>query len=362
MVLREPQSHDQAPGAEGQDPSAQDDSVREETSRAPSPFIDGTYIQWAWDSTSLGAFKRCPRYYQYKIIEGWQRQGEAIHLRWGQEFHSALEDYEHSRTAGVKHDDAVHDTIRALLHRIEDWDPVPKTKSEELKTKAHLVRSIVWYLDYFKDDAAKTVQLANGRPAVEVSFSFELDYGPEAGWLYPTTVAELTRTDGDPDKTYLARSYTLCGHLDKIVEFSGDRYVIDHKTTSTTPGSNYFERYDVDNQMSLYTLAGQIILNSPVKGVIVDAIQVAVGFSRFVRGFTYRTPDQLEEWLEHTKRWLASAERCATEQFWPMNDTSCDKFGGCEFRGVCSRSPQVRQRWLEAEFRKEEPWNPLKPR
>lgn len=348
MVLQQAyEDADSVQAAAAINKATEDDGLREEAPRAQSPFIDGTHIQWAWDSTALGALKKCPRFYQYKMIEGWQRQGDAIHLRWGVEFHKALEDYEHSRTAGVKHDDAIHDTLRALLQRIQDWDPNPRTKNEELKTKAYLVRSVVWYLDHYEDDAAKTVQLANGRPAVEVSFSFELDYGPlnDKGQRY-----------------FEAPNYLLCGHLDKIVEFSDGHYVMDHKTTTSTPGSNFFNRFDVDNQMSLYTLAGQIILQSPVKGVIIDAIQVAVGFSRPVRGFTYRTPDQLEEWLDHTKHWLALAERCAQEGFWPMNDTSCDKFGGCEFREVCSKSPQVRQRWLEAGFKKEEPWNPLKPR
>jgi len=339
----------------------QADEVRAEEGRPPSPFIGGTSIQWAWDSTSLGAFKKCPRFYQYKIIEGWQPNGEGIHLRWGREFHSALEDYEHSKVAGVKHDDAVHDTLRALLCRIEDWDPDPRTKTEELKTKANLVRSVVWYLDHYENDAAKTVVLPSGKPATEVSFRFELDYGPQQTELYPVTLEELEKT-GDPNKTLQHQNYYLCGHLDKIVEFSGDKYVMDHKTLSSTPSSSYFDSFDLDNQMSLYTLAGQIILNSPVKGVIIDAIQVAVGFSRCTRGFTYRTPDQLEEWMETTKHWLREAERCAEADSWPMKDTSCNMYGGCEFREVCSKSPQVRSKWLEAKFKKEEPWNPLKPR
>jgi PD-(D/E)XK nuclease superfamily len=316
-----------------------------------SPFIEGTQIQWAWDSTALGAFKKCPRYYQYKMIDGWTRLGDAIHLRWGIEFHKALEDYEHQRLE-VPHDDAVREALRRLLARIQDWDPDPKTKSEETKTKDRLVRSVVWYLDHYEEDAAKTVVLTNGKPAVEVSFQFELDYGPEPRFKQMAM----------GDLISIEQPYVLCGHLDKLVEFGGDRYVLDHKTTTNTPSSTYFSRYDIDNQMTLYTLAGQIILNSPVKGVIVDAIQVAVGFSRPVRGFTYRTAEYLEEWLDNLKAWLADAERCATEGFWPMNDTSCDKFGGCEFREACSKSPAVRKRWLEASFERTEPWNPLKIR
>jgi hypothetical protein len=45
-----------------------------------------------------------------------------------------------------------------------------------------------------------------------------------------------------------------------------------------------------------------------------------------------------------------------------MNDTACDKYGGCEFREVCSKSPSVRDKFLKADFKQEEPWNPLIPR
>ena len=115
----------------------------------------------------------------------------------------------------------------------------------------------------------------------------------------------------------------------------------------------------------LYTLASQIILGSPIKGVIIDAAQILIGSSRFVRGFTYRTPDQLEEWTADLGLHLQLAEQYAVAGYWPQNDTACDKFGGCRFRQICSKSPQVREQFLRSNFDKlplEERWNPMKPR
>jgi hypothetical protein len=137
---------------------------------------------------------------------------------------------------------------------------------------------------------------------------------------------------------------------------------MDRKSTTTTPGSYYFDRYDLDEQMTVYNLAAQVLLKSPIKGVIVDVVQVAVGFTRPVRGFTYRTPDQVNEWLDHLRIWMEYAESCEAKSFWPMNLTSCDKYGGCEFRHVCSKSPAVRERFLKQDFIRSEPWNPLIPR
>src|SRR5215472_3280127 len=100
----------------------------------PSPFLPGTTIQYVWDSTSLGYFKTCPRLYQYIMIDGWQPKGENIHLRFGQEFHTALEQYDHSIANGVKHEDAILDVVRELLDRTDDFDPDPDTKAGKYKS------------------------------------------------------------------------------------------------------------------------------------------------------------------------------------------------------------------------------------
>ena len=44
------------------------------------------------------------------------------------------------------------------------------------------------------------------------------------------------------------------------------------------------------------------------------------------------------------------AESYAEADYWPMNDTACGMYGGCRFRGVCSKSPQVRERFLDLAF------------
>lgn len=327
-----------------------------------SPFIAGTQIQYAWDATSIDAGKKCPRYYQYTIIDNWQAKQANIHLRWGLEFHSALEDYEHFKADGSKHDDALHYTLLALFERIQGWEPQAKegVRSEELKTKENLVKTVVWYLDHYEYDAAKTVILENGKPAVELSFAFELGFDPDAGrkthWK-ANSIGIPEEIESDSQK------YMLCGHLDKIVRFSGDLYVMDHKTTTSTPSGSYFAMWDPNNQMTVYTIASQTIMNSPIKGVIVDAIQVASTFSRPVRGITYRSSARLDEWLKDLQIWLRTFERYAEEGYWPQNDTACTMYGGCRFREVCSKSPQVRDAYLKSKFTQDqERWNPLKAR
>lgn len=324
---------------------------------APSPFLPGTNIQVAWDSTSLGWLKTCGRLYQYQMIDGWQMKENAIHLRFGIEYHQALHDYETAKSKGDSHVPALHFTVRSLLERIHDWNPVPNTKSEELKTKWNLLRSVIWYLEKYKDDPATTIILKDGTPAMELSFKFELDWGPI------DTKGDWVERNGK--KLPTSQPYLLCGHLDRVVDFGGETFVMDRKTSTSTLSGYYFDQYAPDNQMTIYSFAAKVILDAPVKGVIIDAVQIAKDWSRPVRGFTFRTNDQIEEWLVDLRMWLSLAEQYATAGYWPANDTACNKFGGCRFREVCSKSPQVREKFLEADFVKappEERWNPLKSR
>lgn len=314
---------------------------------APSPFLPGTKIQYAWDSTALGWFKTCPRLYQYHMIEGWRAKGGQVHLEFGSLYHSALELYDRLMATGENHEEALHQTVLKALD--ETWDRglgQPKSWKHNIKTRETLVRSIIWYLDEFKDHPAKTVILANGQPAVELSFRFELDWGPSQD------VMSLKES---------FRPYVLCGHIDRLVTFHDEFYVTDRKTTSSTPGTYYFDGYSPDNQMSLYTLAAKIIYKTPVKGVFIDAAQIAVGFTRFSSGFTHRTDPQLEEWLIDLRHWLVQAESYAQQNYWPMNDKSCHQYGGCTFRKICSKSPQVREKFLKSDFDRR-PWNPLEVR
>src|SRR5215472_944870 len=74
---------------------------------AMSPFLPGTNIQYAWDSTSLGYLKRCPRLYEYNILLGYEEKEESIHLRFGIEVHSSFANYEIALAEGMSHDEAV---------------------------------------------------------------------------------------------------------------------------------------------------------------------------------------------------------------------------------------------------------------
>jgi PD-(D/E)XK nuclease superfamily len=171
----------------------------------------------------------------------------------------------------------------------------------------------------------------------------------------------------------------LCGHLDRVAELAGDHYVIDVKTTESELSDYYFARFTPDNQMSMYSLAGRVAFSFETKGVIVDGLQVGVGFTRFSRRIVPRTRASQEEWLAGTHHWLQQMDATAQVaddmqkqgragiEAYAMNDKACglyasrDNPGGCPFREVCGKDPGSREMWLRQGFVKRT-WDPLVPR
>lgn len=293
-------------------------------------------LQIAWDSTSLRALKKCPRFYELAILRGYRHRTPAFPLEFGILFHSAMQRYSHERVfKKASHEEALRSVLRWALP--EANDKLRGAKNDRSPTA--FIRAFVWYVDHFEFDAIETVQLKDGRPAVELSFRFAL----------PIQI---------PDSE---DSYLYCGHIDRMGRYAGGLYVLDFKTTTQSLSSYFFERFSPDPQMSGYTVAGQVLMGERLDGTIIDGIQTQVQGTQFARGFASRNQEVLDEWINDLVYWIKLAERFALDNYWPMNDTACHHYSGCQFRGICNKSPSVREQYLAVDFVKE-PWNPLKPR
>ena len=214
----------------------------------------------------------------------------------------------------------------------------PWQSDDKYKNRANLIRTIVWYLDHYKDSEEKTVILADGTPAVELWFRFELPLKSKAG-----------------------ESFFLTGHIDRLVELAGAFWFFDIKTSKNTISSDFFDKFSPDNQMSFYNAGGKVTLDKPLMGGVIDAIQVAVGFTRCQRGIIQQTPGLMEEWIKDIQYWIKQAEGYAEDNYWPRNDKACHNYGGCDFRGICNKDPAIRKTFLETHF-KRKLWDPLKER
>jgi len=301
-------------------------------------------LQIAWDSTSLNDLKKCPRYYQYSMVLGYGSPFANAHLTFGGLFAKSLETYNRLMAkTDSDHEKALIEVIRFLVSAT--WDSEinrPWVSDEPTKSRDTLLRTVIWYLDFFKTDSLKTLTFPDGTPAVEVPFRLHLGD------------IDLFAPSGE--------EFLLCGYLDKIVIWNDGIYIVDQKTTKSPLDDTYFKQYNPHNQMTLYSIAGKTVLEHEIDGVIIDAAQILVEGTRFRRRPIPRSTEQLEEWLVDLKYYLKEAITYAIDNHWPMRESSCG-FGRnqCTFRPVCSADPSARQEMLDS-FYVRRIWNPLETR
>lgn len=290
--------------------------------------FDSNGLQFAWDATSIEAAQTCLRKYYYSILRGIRPRDESVHLYFGGLFATALENFYKYREEGATISEA---ETRVVLEALNS--SYGKPFDHQTKTRMSLIRTIVWYIAEYADESTseiKTKILANGKPAVEVSFSFEI-----------------------------SDDIILCGHLDRIVEVAGHPFVMDQKTTAAQLNERYFSSFDLHNQFSCYSYAGKAILGAPVRGVIIDSAQILTHATRFGRATTTRSKPQLDEWLDCATYTIHAARSATALNFFPMNLTACGNYGGCQFRSICKAPPKIREDLLQIDYEIREPWDPI---
>ncbi len=325
-----------------------------------SQFLPGTTIQYAWDSVSLTNILACPRRYQYSIIDGYvsKAPGYAIALVFGILFHKGMEFYEIAKAAGATHDEATRRAVEqtaalpatatlptdadledeASIHTPDAGDDAEddgiQLRNSKIRTRYYLMRAIVWYLEHYRDDPAKTILMASGRPAVELSFRIPLEL------------------DG------IEHPILLCGHIDRGVEFNGSLFAADYKTTKSL-SRQFFSMFNLSHQLTGYTAAGQVIFERPVSGAIIDGIALQVGGVKLGRAVSRRSKGQIAEYFQTLTFANSLANTFATTGYYPMNTASCYF---CDYKDVCQQPPEYRQRFLDMYFTKKRGWNPLENR
>lgn len=370
-------------------------------------IIPGTTLQWVYDSTNLTLLQGCLRKYNFTSLQGWRESETPPALAWGRDYHTCQETYHKCIAFGLDHDTSVKRVARLAMllgERLLSLDTS--------RTKETLVRSIVWYLEEFKDDPLKTAMLPDGQPAVELSFMlpiFDLEVGPTdelppldiveiEEWFKETTGTYVSEKDlaqvitqgrklfGNlisskpnvwPTTTLLYKSFFsitihFAGHLDRVVHFGAEVFVTDYKSSKYALTSDWIRGFDMSTQFEGYYTAAHImsslsnsVFPSPPAGVIVDGLQLQVNGTRFARFPLRYHPSTAEEFLTNFEALVRTkAEPAARLGLYPREAQSeCDHYrrrdgtGGCSFRAVCLSPPAARDRELKQRFIKSI-WDP----
>ena len=137
--------------------------------------------------------------------------------------------------------------------------------------------------------------------------------------------------------------------IDLIAEKGHIVAPFDHKTSSQNKAPS-----SMSNQFIGYAWA----LNTNT--VVVNKIGFQKTLSpgqRFQRHILTIDDDRIREWKSNSIFWLLRLYEHITDNSWPMNLTSCDKYGSCIYREVCESSPLSRERKLEQLFERGEAWD-----
>jgi hypothetical protein len=178
----------------------------------------------------------------------------------------------------------------------------------------------------------------------------------------------------------------VLGETDKVVvywqgkpdlviweESTGVLAPLDQKTKDHIP-YNVNEIWKPHNQLAGYIYSiGAIANDLGFSNIIVDRCIVSVcarlraatpkkGASqkpRFVRVRPHYSQDELEEWRRGMVRKAERLRFAIESQDWQRNEKACHVYGGCEFRGICSRPAGVRELMVKSDYELVDPWSPF---
>ena len=273
------------------------------------------------DNYALTMFQACPTKFDLRILQHYTSRRKSAALGFGGAFHAGLAEW--YRTG----------SRQAMLGAVQKcWpDGMPV---DDYRTLQKCVEVLLAYVKEYPAETFQVIQGPNG-PLVEVAFTL-----PTGLYLSCFNCgASLGRWNGE----YPA----LCGHcgqpleeieyggiFDLLVEFSGQVFVVDHKTTSQM-GAGFFNQFRPNNQMTGYVWGGGELSGKRVGGAFINAICVLKSSPvKFARQITSRTAHEIEEWKVSVVRTCEQIQECKRTGIWELRTIACTMYGKCEFHQV----------------------------
>lgn len=273
-----------------------------------------------FDYTAMSMFLTCQRKYDFRINRGLVGLNPPVPAEFGKCIHTALDDWYKNRNV----DQAVELFCASYKETDEDGKRTHKMGEWILRN----------YDEKYRDQPFKVL-------ATEQEFTVELPNGNN-----------------------------LIGRIDKIIEWDGSVWGMDHKTTSQL-GPTYMKMHTPNMQFSGYTYAIQQLGHPNCQGILVDAILVAKGLvdgksktlTPLARDFAYRSAGDIQEYLgivQYLQKGIAEREHLADEHFadtWIPNFDACVDYGECPYRKICKEPAEFRDKIIASDY-KVEPWDP----
>lgn len=303
-----------------------------------------------FDNTRLSDHRGCNRYFYLRHELGWSTKGIRLPLAFGGAWHDAM--------------DAV-------------WEAVCFEKLTDIE--AVVAKGYAGFLSGWKgenglreDYEMDPTEIQSAEPRT-TSIAHEMLINYVAQRLPFLQEIELLHIELPfavplvPDR----EDFFYVGRIDKVFKKDGDIWVGEHKTSSMYAKSGYFrtnvlESYSPNSQIDGYVYSLQMMLQQPVRGVMVD---LALVHKTVHEGFRFvpvmRTGSPLNAWLYEAQTEamrifdglsrLEGADPQVRQDLgflpaFPKNTNNCQgKYGPCVYKDICQFSDDPVNQILEAD-------------
>lgn len=331
----------------------------------PLPLQHGALF---FDNSFLESFQGCDRQTLYKQLRRRHLAAARPALNFGTAIHRAL-DLRYSRFGSDLPSNPLDlssykDDRASMLLEYFSKNPNPE---DDFRNVNWAVEVLQQYDERYNLEPF-TLVLRDGKPVVEQAFAIPFAlYNRLSHILLPWEQSWVL--EALTDEEHIPIIFT--GRIDLPVEWSGDRFIMDHKTTSIL-GESFWDQYRMSAQPVGYCWAWHKATGEMPKGFAINAIRVRPlpgkpvgGPSKwweesFQRNREYIFDRHLVEWHSNTLSQLDQFFYNVRKDVWPMKRLWCvGKFGKCQFYDVCISAPEDREVLLGSDNYLDYEWSPL---
>lgn len=255
--------------------------------------------------SSLSTFARCPRRFFYRNSCGLVRPGLVPAMKFGEALHHAMPFAQRD------------DIEKALVAFDEIWDEGLADRKRSRGTAERLLRTFI---------SARRGSLYILQPPLPV----------------PETTEKIS-FDEVPFAVDIGLPVPLVGRIDAVVTHrdTGEPFGLEYKTTSEF-SQRFFEGFLINPQITIYTLALNLLSGTDYHGVILEAFQVAIGSCK-IQAFPIRVSTKLlKDTVSWCKKLWEGIQEGETKENWPLNIAACSPYASfgqpgytCEYLPLC---------------------------
>lgn len=298
-----------------------------------------------FSNNSIDTYHRCPRKFQYAALE----RRVASDMNWAAQFgvsvHEGLAAWYRTQT------DDQEQLMKKIVVALRDLKPTDEVSIINPDMSAHQLRTelalIIAQASLPVPDESNEGDHRNPRLMEQIIRNYAHIYKYE-----PFQVRHVEKNfiiTISPDILYQ-------GILDLIVYFAmnGKVVTMDHKTTSAL--YNFGAKFTPGHQMTGYIIGCKTFMDDVADEACINGIMTArrkegikpEDFQRFPN--VHRDDEELGEFLNNTIATVDRMHHDLERGYFPMHTASCNDFGGCPYKQVCTARPSLRDTVLNTMY------------